>query len=121
MVVDDSRVVRELVRDSLYRARFQVLEAAGSQEALRTFDRIGPVDLLLVSWNLPRRDALPLVRALRSRTEFAPMRIVMMTPAVDAGQVIECVRAGVDDCLVKPFTRNMLLEKIAVLHRARPS
>jgi two-component system chemotaxis response regulator CheY len=119
LVVDNSRAMRDLIRDFLNRARFQVLATDDAQEALKILERIGPVDLVLVNWDLPKRDALPFVRVIRGRSEYAAMRLIMVTAGVDASQVIQAVRAGVDECLVRPFTRNMLLEKIALLHLSR--
>lgn len=115
LVVDDSRAMRDLIRDLLNRARFQVLIASGADEALQVLDGIGPMDLALINWGLPGRGALRFVRSVRACREFDPMKLIMMTSGIDADEVIEAMRAGVDECLVKPFTRNMLLEKIASL------
>jgi len=115
LILDDSRAMTDVMRDFLNRARFQVLAAATTPEALTLLDTIGPVDVALVSWDLPGEGARKFVREIRSRSSYDSMKVIMVTNGLDTQQVIQGVRAGVDECLIKPFTRNKLLEKIAAL------
>ena len=119
LIVDNSRVISDLSRDFLNRARFQVVAAAGGLEALALLDTIGPAVVAFVSWDLPGKWALTLVREVRSHASWDAMRIIMVTDGLDTQQVIQGIHAGVDDCLIRPFTRSRLLEKIAALSAAR--
>lgn len=119
LVVDDSRVMRAILRDVLVQAKFQVLEAGGIREARTVLQDLGSVELSLVDWNLPKAGAMQFVKAVRSSPEFDSMRLIMVITEMDMGQVIQGVRAGVDECLIKPFTRPTLLEKLARLRFIR--
>jgi two-component system, chemotaxis family, chemotaxis protein CheY len=119
LVVDDSRAMRAVIRDVLNQAKFQVLEAGGVREALAALEELGAVDLALVDWNLPKSGGLQFVKAVRAKTEHDSMRLIMVMRRMDLGQVIQGVRAGVDECLVKPVTRPLLLEKLARLQFIR--
>src|SRR5262245_11856597 len=119
LVVDDSRAMRAVIGDVLRQAKFQVLEAGGVREAVRSLEELGPADLAMVDWNLPKTGGMPFVKAVRARPEFDSMRLMMLITELDASQVMEGVRAGVDECLVKPFTRSLLLEKLARLQFTR--
>ena len=119
VVVDDSKAMRSTIRDMLRAVRFQVFEAGDGREGLESLEDFGPMDLALVDWNLPRHSGLELVREVRSRREYDGMRIIMVTTEVDAQTILEGLRLGVDERLVKPFTRETLLEKLTRLRLYR--
>ena len=119
LVVDDSRAMRAVIRDVLRQAKFQVLEAAGVREAVRALEELGPPDLAMVDWNLPKTGGMQFVKTVRARSEFDSMKLIMLITELDMGQLMQGAKAGVDECLVKPFTRSALLEKLARLQFIR--
>jgi len=113
LLVDDGRT--GAIRETLSRAGFEVLESSDGQRALDLLEDRGPVDLALVDWDLPREGGHQFVRSVRSCRNLASVRLVMMTGGLDTAEILEAIRIGVDDHLVRPITRRKLLEKLALL------
>ena len=121
MVVDDSRAMRHILRTALEEASFEVAEAGHGVEALAQIaQRGGPPALMLVDLNMPEMNGYDLVVALRQRYADAATKILMVTSETDRQRIAEALEAGADEYLMKPFTREGLLEKLACLgsHRA---
>jgi two-component system chemotaxis response regulator CheY len=115
LVVDSSRAIRAVLGDALRQAGFQVVEARNAKEALEFLQDLGPIELGLVDWDLAGPSGLELAESIRSNRDFDPMHLIMVTTQLDTEQVLLALRAGVDEYLIKPFTRQMLHEKLAHL------
>lgn len=115
LVVDDSRIMRNIIKNSLSQIpRFSgvdYLEAGDGAEAWKVIES-KQIDLLLLDWNMPLLNGIELVKRIRSDTRFKVLPIVMITSEAAKYNVIEAVKAGVNDYLVKPVTDRSLLEKI---------
>lgn len=115
LVVDDSRAARMMLRRMLAELGFDVVEAANGVEALREVEGGGAPDVALVDWNMPEMNGIELVRALRSDPECDPCRILMVTSESEAGRMVEALEAGADEYAMKPFTRDVIADKLALL------
>jgi two-component system chemotaxis response regulator CheY len=112
LVVDDSSTMRRIVVNSLQRIGFtQTVEAADGQEALNMFDNT--VKFVITDWNMPIMTGTQLAKALRDRGEQVP--ILMVTARSVREDIIEAMEAGVNNYIVKPFTPQILKEKIDAL------
>jgi two-component system chemotaxis response regulator CheY len=112
LVVDDSSTMRRIVVNSLQRIGFtEVVEAADGKEALDRFD--ASVKFVITDWNMPTMTGTELARALRERGEQVP--ILMVTARSVREDIIEAMEAGVNNYIVKPFTPQILKEKIDAL------
>jgi two-component system chemotaxis response regulator CheY len=110
LIVDDSTTIRKIQRSVLQKLGYsQVLEAADGQQALALFQREVP-DLMLVGWNMPNMDGITLVKRIRQSDKAVP--IIMCTAESDKVNVIEALKAGVNNYIVKPFTVEALTEKV---------
>ncbi len=110
MLVDDSRTIRNIEKNVLAHLGYtDILEAGDGAEALAMIEHSMP-DLLLVDWNLPNMDGLTLVKNIRKNNKSVP--IIMVTTEAEKDRVIEAIKAGVNNYVVKPFTAEMLGEKI---------
>jgi two-component system chemotaxis response regulator CheY len=121
LVIDDSQAIRMLIANILKRAGFEVLEAANGREALARLATGVPVDIAFVDWNMPELDGLAFVRAVRAEPRWARTRLMMVTTETDTAQVVRALTAGADEYLMKPFTKDALLEKLALLGIAPPA
>ncbi len=111
LVVDDSATMRRIVINSLQRIGFtDTLEAADGKEALERFDP--SVQFVITDWNMPNLSGLDLSRALRSRPDGAGVPILMVTTRSVREDILAAVEAGVNNYIVKPFTPQVLKEKI---------
>ncbi len=112
LVVDDSSTMRRIVVNSLQRIGFtDTVEAGDGQEALAKYDE--SVKFVITDWNMPNMTGTELAKALRARGEQVP--ILMVTARSVREDIIEAMEAGVNNYIVKPFTPQILKEKIDAL------
>ena len=115
LVLDDSRAMRALIGGMLREAGFEVSQAGSADEAMGLLRAEGAADVALVDWNLPGVDGLEFVRRMRADISFARTRILMVTTEVGQDRVEAALREGVQEYLMKPFTKEMLLGKLALI------
>lgn len=110
LLVDDSRVMRNIHRSVLSAMGYDdVTEAADGAEALRRCEAFTP-QLILVDWTMPVMDGLAFVRAYRENDRVTP--ILMVTTEAERPRVIEALRLGANGHVVKPFTPDVLSQRI---------
>ena len=111
LLVDDSRTIRNIQKNVLAQLGYtDVAEAGNGVEALARISE-GRPDLVLIDWNMPTMDGITLVRKIRETDKVLPL--VMCTTEAEKTRVVEAIRAGVNNYVVKPFTAETLAEKIS--------
>ncbi len=111
LVVDDSSMIRRLIKNALSQAGFDnVSEATNGQEAVDATRDTPDFGLILMDWNMPKVTGLEAVKAIRSAGNDTP--IIMVTTEAEKSRVVEAIKAGINDYLVKPFTPDQLIERI---------
>ena len=110
LLVDDSRTIRNIQKNVLNQLGYtDILEAEDGVQALAVFDEHSP-DLALVEWNMPKMDGITLVRKIRESGNKIPL--IMCTTEAEKSRILEAIKAGVNNYIVKPFTVDSLGEKI---------
>lgn len=110
LLADDSGTMRTIIRRSLEALGVKgTTEAADGLQAVSLFNP-GEFDLVLTDWNMPGKNGLEVVQDIRGRDAKIP--IVMITTESERARVVEAIKAGVSDYLVKPFTTDGLREKL---------
>jgi DNA-binding response OmpR family regulator len=114
LVVDDDRVVRRIVVAKLYGLGYEVEEAEDGQEALELLDEGEVPDLLITDSNMPRMNGLQLVRKLRESEDpaVAMLPIIMLTARQGELDVVEGLKIGLDDYVIKPFSPDELAARV---------
>jgi two-component system, chemotaxis family, chemotaxis protein CheY len=115
IVVDDSRASRTILRRALTSQGFEVVEAGDGKQALEQLAKTGPVDLALVDWNMPVMTGYELICEVRSKAEMNRMAIMMVTTETEISQVQKALDAGANEYVMKPFTEEVLKEKLLLL------
>jgi two-component system chemotaxis response regulator CheY len=116
LIVDDSRAMRLVMGRYLKELGYEVTEAGDGKEALEALNRQGAhPDVALVDWNMPTMNGIELVQAIRREPRFSDVRLMMVTSETEGVRVETALEAGADEYLMKPFTREILVEKLAVL------
>lgn len=122
LVADDDRVVRRIVVTKLHSLGYEVSEAEDGQEALDLFESGEIPDLLITDSNMPRVNGLQLVRRLRESDDegIASLPVIMLTARQSERDIIEGLKTGLDDYIVKPFSPDELAARVhTTLWRAR--
>ncbi len=115
IVVDDSRAARMVLKKALAQEGFEVLEAGDGRQALDELAKAGAVDLALVDWNMPVMTGYELICEVRARKELDRMAIMMVTTETESSQVQKALDAGANEYVMKPFTGDVLREKLLLL------
>ena len=111
LIVDDSATMRRIIVNSLQRIGFtEYVEAADGEEALTRFD--DTITCIISDWNMPNLSGIDFVRALRARPDGAQVPIIMVTTRSVREDIIDAAQAGVNNYIVKPFTPQVLRDKI---------
>jgi two-component system chemotaxis response regulator CheY len=113
LIVDDSRTMRMILKKQLAELGFaEIFEAGDGIEALKVLDGIAAPDVALVDWNMPNMTGIDLVAAVRKNAAWNAMKVVMVTTASDLARVQAALGQGANEYVVKPFTPQMLSEKL---------
>ena len=115
LVIDDSRAIRLVVSRILRELGYEVAEAGHGADALAQIQAGADPTVALVDWNMPTMNGLEFVQAVRSEARYADIRLMMVTSETEQSFVTSALEAGADEYLMKPFTREILIEKLAVL------
>lgn len=111
LIVDDSATMRRIVANSLTRIGYaEFAEAEDGIEALSLFDQ--SIGFVITDWNMPNMGGLDLVKTLRSRPDGRTVPILMVTTRSIREDIVAAAQAGVNNYVVKPFTPEVLKEKI---------
>lgn len=115
LVVDDARTIRMIIGKILKEFGMEVLEAGNGKQALEQM-RLNPgIDLILVDWNMPEMNGLDFIKAIRAQKTYDRVRILMVTSETESEQVTKALKAGANEYLMKPFSREILIAKLDLL------
>lgn len=115
LIVDDSKSMRMILGKILRELNFEITEAGDGREALTRLNQGEDVELMLVDWNMPVMNGYELVCAVRANALLGNIRIVMVTTETSMSQVEKALTAGANEYLMKPFTKEALVEKLALI------
>ena len=115
LIVDDSRFIRQHMRQLLERIGVTCEEAANGREALEVLKNSAAFDFMLVDVNMPEMSGLECVKALRDAGLHPPMKVMMVTTEADNSFICRALEYGADEFLMKPFTPESLREKLAIM------
>jgi len=115
LVVDDSRAMRAILTRLLNGLGFDVAQAGHGEEALGVIDAGTRPDVILVDWNMPVMDGLTFVKNVRAREDLRDVSLMMVTTESEQGQIVRALAAGAHEYVIKPFTDDVIAEKLALL------
>jgi len=115
LVVDDSSAMRAILGMTLKRRGFEILQARDGVEALSVLAQAESVDVVLIDWNMPQMNGLELLRRIRQQPQYRSMQILMVTTETGMGQMSEALAAGANEYIMKPFTSDMVMDKLTLV------
>lgn len=119
LVVDDMLTMRKIVSKILKELQFvDITEAGDGSQAWETITSSKvPFGLIISDWNMPNCTGVDLLRRLRADQRYKGIPFVLVTAEAEQHQVAEAVKAGVDQYVVKPFTKDSLQAKLEMVHK----
>jgi two-component system chemotaxis response regulator CheY len=112
LVVDDMSTMRRIVKNIMKQLGFaNVEEAENGQEALAKL-RAETFGFIISDWNMPVMTGIDLLRAVRSDDKLKAIPLLMVTAEAQKENLVEAIQAGVSNYIVKPFTAEVLQEKM---------
>jgi two-component system chemotaxis response regulator CheY len=119
LVVDDMLTMRKLVQKSCKELGFtNFTEAKDGAEAFSKLDAASPaIGLVISDWNMPGASGLDLLKRVRATEKYKTLPFVMLTAEAEKTQIVEAVQAGVSNYVIKPFTTDVLKEKLEAVHK----
>ena len=114
LVVDDFPTMRRIVKTLMKQNGFEnFTEAEDGRDAYRILQEHGDFEMIISDWNMPNMTGLELLKTVRADAKFKHLPFLMVTAEAEKENIIEAVKAGVSNYIVKPFTGQALKEKLA--------
>lgn len=115
LIVDDSRAMRTMLGRMMAEFGFEILQAAHGKEALAVLEAQGRPEVMLLDWNMPEMNGFELLVAVRADPRWNDLPIIMVTTETEMAQVAKAIEHGVNEYVMKPFTKDVLLSKLELL------
>ena len=112
LIVDDSAIMRRIIMNTLLQIGIyskNIYQAENGKEAIKIYEK-QKIDLILTDWNMPVMNGFELVQYLREKRDI--VTIFMITTEAGKKEVINALKAGVNNYIVKPFDSTILKNKI---------
>lgn len=115
LVVDDSRAMRSILTRLMSGLGFEVAQAGDGAQALAVIDAGARPDVVLVDWNMPVMNGLEFIKTVRGRQDLRDVSLMMVTTESEQSQIVRALAAGAHEYVIKPFTDEVIAEKLALL------
>jgi len=116
LIVDDSKAMRSILKRILESVNYEAFEAEDAEMALDLlYEHDGKFDLILLDWNMPGITGYELLKLIRKNPQWQHIKIMMVTSENQQESVIEALKTGADEYLMKPFDHKMLMTKINII------
>lgn len=112
LVVDDFSTMRRIVKNLLRQNGYTNIEEAEDGEQAYSKLQGGGFGFVVSDWNMPNMDGLELLKKVRSDPALKDLPILMVTAEAEKDKVITAIQAGVNNYIVKPFSGEVLKEKM---------
>ena len=114
LVVDDSSTMRRILTNCITEAGHKdVLQAADGVEGLGVLERNTDVGLVFADWHMPNMDGFTMLQEIKGNSATKHIPVVMVTTQAEKQSVMDALKAGAANYIVKPFTPEIIKEKIA--------
>ncbi|OHB69556.1 MAG: hypothetical protein A2W23_04080 [Planctomycetes bacterium RBG_16_43_13] len=112
LVVDDYSTMRRILTNILKQIGYSDIDVAEDGYSALAMLKQGGYGLVVSDWNMPNMNGLDLLKAIRADDSLSDMPVLMVTAEAKKENVIIAIKAGVNNYVVKPFTSDVLKEKI---------
>lgn len=110
--VDDSAIIRRIIKSAVEVLQYELLEASDGEEAISRLNSDENIKLILLDWNMPGMNGFDFLKIAKSHIIFKKIPIMMVTTESEKENIIKAIQAGVSNYLIKPFSTEELIKKI---------
>ncbi len=116
LIIDDSRAIRRILGSVVRELGFEVSEAENGRVGLETLTEMQPpAEVVLVDWNMPEMNGLEFVNQVRADDRWRGVKLMMVTSVTEVDEMVKALSAGADEYVMKPFTKEVLHDKMRLL------
>jgi len=115
LIIDDSRAMRAILKRILNKLDFKTSEACHGLEGLERLKQHDDISICLVDWNMPEMNGYEFVKTVRSDKDNADIWLMMVTTETEMSRVVKAMAAGANEYVMKPFTDDVIIEKLRLL------
>jgi two-component system chemotaxis response regulator CheY len=115
LVIDDCSVTRAVLVRLLSQLGYQVVEASNGREGLEGLKRMPTPTFVLVDWSMPEMNGLDFIQAVRAEGPYHDLPILMATSETELSHVAKALAVGANEYVMKPFTKAMIRDKLALV------
>ncbi|QSZ40637.1 EAL domain-containing protein [Sulfurimonas aquatica] len=112
LIVDDSQTYIMHLRELLKRHQFTVVEAQHGKEALIELEKNPDIKMVLTDYEMPVMDGLKLIKQIRRKHTRYNLPIMVLSAHGDGYKVSDCLRAGANDYLHKPYQSEEFFSRV---------
>jgi two-component system, chemotaxis family, chemotaxis protein CheY len=112
LIVDDSSMVRMKLRSHLKDYDVEIEEAENGEVAVQKALADADIKVVLLDWNMPVMNGHEALVKIREKRDHDDLKVIMETTETEMIQVLRALQAGADEYLMKPFDKEMLLDKL---------
>lgn len=113
LFVDDSPVIKKIIRRAIEAIDYEMIEASDGKEALAVLSKeVAGVKLILSDWNMPVMNGFELLKAVKSNSAYKHIPVIMLTTEAEKGNINKAIQAGAANYLLKPFNTEDLVKKV---------
>lgn len=117
LVVDDFPTMRRIVKTLFCQCGYtNFVEAEDGQQAYNMLKTESGIEFIVSDWNMPNMTGLEFLKTVRADPKFKHLPFLMVTAEAEKENIIEAVKSGVNNYIVKPFTGQTLQEKMAKVY-----
>ena len=119
LVVDDFSTMRRIIKNFLNDLGYANVQEADDGNTALPILKGGKIDFLITDWNMPGMPGLDLLKAVRADPALAKLPVLLLTAEAKREQIVEAAQAGVNGYVIKPFTAQILKEKLDKIRQTR--
>ncbi len=121
LVVDDFSTMRRIIKTCLRQLGFDNVEEADDGQAALAKLNSGSFKFIISDWNMPNMMGIDLLRAVRSQDNLKALPFLMVTAEAQKENILEAAKAGVSNYIIKPFTADVLQQKMEAIFQKMQS
>jgi two-component system chemotaxis response regulator CheY len=111
--VDDSSIVRKIIRSAVEVLNYELIEAADGADALAILRKeSADIILILLDWNMPGMNGFDFLTTVKNHPEFKKIPVMMVTTESEKENIVKAIKAGAAHYMIKPFTTEELIKKV---------